>query len=115
MANNRLAKFGVGPPYHKGQAAASYPNWKGRGKEVKAGFANNVLVTVARGQGDRVKGEIERQQPLVAPIAKGQTIGTLRVRLDDKLIAEQPLIALEPVALAGWFGRAWDTMRLWIK
>ena len=42
-------------------------------------------------------------------------IGTLRVRLDDNVIAEQPLIALEPVAQGGWFGRAWDTMRLWFK
>ena len=54
-------------------------------------------------------------QPLVAPIDKGQRIGTLRVRLDDKVIAEQPLIALEPVAQGGWFGRAWDTIRLWFK
>jgi D-alanyl-D-alanine carboxypeptidase (penicillin-binding protein 5/6) len=74
-----------------------------------------VLVTVARGSGDRVKGEIERTQPLVAPVEKGQRIGTLRVRLDDKVIAEHPLVALEPVAPAGWFGRAWDTMRLWFK
>jgi D-alanyl-D-alanine carboxypeptidase (penicillin-binding protein 5/6) len=115
LLNYGFASFDVVRLYQKDQPAASYPIWKGAAKEVKAGFANSVLVTVARGSGDRVKGEIERMQPLVAPIDKGQRIGTLRVRLDDKVIAEQPLIALEPVAQAGWFGRAWDTMRLWFK
>ena len=115
LLNWGFANFDVVRLYQKEQPAASYLVWKGAEKEVKAGFANPVLVTVARGQADRVKGEIERMQPLVAPIAKGQTLGTLRVRLDDKVVAEQPLIALEAVAPAGWFGRSWDTMRLWFK
>ncbi len=115
LLNYGFANFDVVRLYQKDQPAASYPVWKGAASEVKAGFGGNVLVTVARGSGERVKGEIERMQPLVAPIEKGQRIGTLRVRLDDKVIAEQPLLALEPIAQAGWFGRAWDTMRLWFK
>jgi serine-type D-Ala-D-Ala carboxypeptidase (penicillin-binding protein 5/6) len=115
LLNYGFANFDVVRLYQKDQPAATYPVFKGAGKEVKAGFAGNVLVTVARGQGERVKGEIERMQPLLAPITKGQQIGTLRVRLDDRVIAEQPLLALEAVEQAGWFGRAWDTMRLWFK
>jgi D-alanyl-D-alanine carboxypeptidase (penicillin-binding protein 5/6) len=115
LLNYGFANFDVVRLYQKDQPAASYQVWKGAADEVKAGFQSNVLVTVARGSGDRVKGEIERMQPLVAPIEKGQRLGTLRVRLDDKVIAEQPLVALEPVAQGGWFGRAWDTMRLWFK
>jgi D-alanyl-D-alanine carboxypeptidase (penicillin-binding protein 5/6) len=115
LLNWGFANFDVVRLYQKDQPAASYPVFKGAADEVKAGFQNNVLVTVARGTGDRVKGEIERMQPLVAPIEKGQRIGTLRVRLDDKVIAEQPLVALEPVAQAGWIGRSWDTIRLWFK
>ena len=115
LLNYGFSNFDVVRLYQKDQPAASYPVWKGAAREVKAGFQSSVLVTVARGAGDRVKGEIERTQPLVAPIGKGQRIGTLRVRLEDKVIAEQPLVALEPVAQAGWFGRTWDTMRLWFK
>jgi D-alanyl-D-alanine carboxypeptidase (penicillin-binding protein 5/6) len=115
LLNYGFAAFDVVRLYQKEQPAATYPVFKGSAKEVKAGFANNVLVTVARGQGDRVKGEIERMQPLVAPIAKGQQVGTLRVRLDDRTISEQPLVALEAVGPAGWFGRAWDSVRLWFK
>ena len=115
LLNWGFANFDVVRLYQKDQPAASYRVWKGQAGEVRVGFATNVLVTVVRGQGERVKGEIERIQPLVAPIAKGQRIGTLRVRLDDQTIAEQPLIALDAVEQAGWFGRTWDTIQLWFK
>ena len=52
---------------------------------------------------------------LVAPIAAGQRVGTIRVTLDEKPLAEFPAIAMESVAAAGMFGRAWDSMRLWFK
>ena len=68
-----------------------------------------------RGQSQRVKGEIERIQPLIAPLEKGQRIGTLRVKLDDQLISEHPLVAIEAVPPAGLLGRAWDTLRLWFR
>jgi D-alanyl-D-alanine carboxypeptidase (penicillin-binding protein 5/6) len=55
------------------------------------------------------------QQPLVAPVAQGQRVGTLRVSYDGEQLAEYPLVALEQVGLAGVFGRAWDTLRLWLK
>jgi D-alanyl-D-alanine carboxypeptidase (penicillin-binding protein 5/6) len=115
LLNYGFANFDVVRLYQKDQVAASYPIWKGKAAEIKAGFGGNVLVTVARGQAERVKGEIERTQPLLAPVEKGQRLGTLRVRLDDRVIAEHPLIAMESIEQAGWFGRAWDTMRLWFK
>jgi D-alanyl-D-alanine carboxypeptidase (penicillin-binding protein 5/6) len=42
-------------------------------------------------------------------------VGTLTVKLGDKELTKLPLVALEPVAQAGWFGRTWDALRLWIK
>ena len=51
----------------------------------------------------------------MAPIALGQKIGVVRVRLGDRVIAEHPLKAAQAVPLAGWFGRTWDSIRLMIK
>ena len=82
---------------------------------VAAGFADDVLITAPRAQIANIKGEIERTEPLVAPIHAGQRIGTLRIRLGDTVIAERPLVALETVESAGWFKSTWDTIRLWIK
>ncbi|HWS75614.1 MAG TPA: D-alanyl-D-alanine carboxypeptidase family protein [Quisquiliibacterium sp.] len=100
--------------FEAGKPAGAYVVWKGSKREVAAGFTDDVAVAVPRGQAGAVKAEIERTEPLVAPIAQGQRIGTLRVKLGDKVLAERPLLALAAVEPAGIFGRAWDTIRLWI-
>jgi serine-type D-Ala-D-Ala carboxypeptidase (penicillin-binding protein 5/6) len=89
--------------------------WKGSLDAVKVGARRDLLVTVPKGQADRLKAELLSEQPLVAPLKQGQQVGTLRVLLDDKALAEFPLVTLEPVAQAGLLGRLWDTLRLWIK
>lgn len=89
--------------------------WKGAEKEVKSGFKNDIIVTVPKGEAEKLKAELLTQQPLVAPIAAGQRVGTLRVSYDGKPRGEYPLVALEEVRVAGIFGRAWDTLRLWLK
>ena len=89
--------------------------WKGADNEVKAGFRSDIVITVPKGEAQKLKAELLTQQPLVAPVAQGQRVGTLRVSHDGKPIGEYPLVALEGVGVAGMFGRAWDTLRLWIK
>ncbi len=89
--------------------------WKGAARAVKAGFKSDLVITVPKGEADKLKSELLSQQPLLAPVAAGQRVGTLRVTHDGKPLGEFPVIALEPVAAAGLFGRAWDTLRLWLK
>ena len=97
------------------QSVKTIEVWKGSGNEVKEGFKNDIIITVPKGEAEKLKAELLTQQPLVAPIAQGQRVGTLRVSHDGKPIGEYPLVALEGVGVAGMFGRAWDTLRLWIK
>ncbi len=96
----------------KDKPAGTYEIWKGSEDTVDGGFERDVLVAVPRGQAEQVKAEIERVQPLIAPIAQGQQIGTLRVRIGEQLVTERPLLALSSVEPAGWFGRTWDSLRL---
>jgi len=98
-----------------GQPLGNYQVWKGAANEVSAGFVADVFVTVAKGQAGAIKAEVERVQPLIAPVARGQRIGTMRVKLGDQVLAERPVLALAAVEQAGVFGRAWDTIRLWIN
>jgi len=101
--------------YGGGDALRSLEVWKGASRSVKVGIGNDLFVTVPRGEADKLKAELVSQQPLVAPLAKGQRVGMLRVAHDGKPFGEYPLIALEPVAQAGFVRRAWDTLRLWLK
>jgi D-alanyl-D-alanine carboxypeptidase (penicillin-binding protein 5/6) len=101
--------------YDANQAVASLPVWKGSANSVKAGFVNDMYVSIPKGQADKLKAQLASQQPLVAPIAAGQKLGVMKLTLDGKPYAEIPLVALDSVALAGIFGRGWDSLRLLFK
>jgi D-alanyl-D-alanine carboxypeptidase (penicillin-binding protein 5/6) len=101
--------------YDKDQAVKSLRVWKGSSNEVKVGFDRAIIVSVPKGDTDKLKAKLLAQQPLVAPVAQGQRVGELRLTLDGKPMGEYPLLALQPVGAAGIFGRAWDTLRLWLK
>jgi D-alanyl-D-alanine carboxypeptidase (penicillin-binding protein 5/6) len=95
---------------------ASVPVWKGASKEARLGAAAPVYVTVPRGEGTSLKTQIERTDPLVAPLNKGQRVGTLKVTTAaGTKVADVPLVVMDTVEQAGVFGRAWDSLRLWIK
>lgn len=101
--------------YEKNQAVSSVKVWKGGANEVKGGFPYDLYLSVPKGYGERLKATVETQQPLLAPIAAGQRIGVLRVEMDGKPYGEFPVVALEEVAIAGIFGRGWDSLRLLFK
>ncbi|HEX4509804.1 MAG TPA: D-alanyl-D-alanine carboxypeptidase family protein [Burkholderiaceae bacterium] len=99
-----------------GKAVATVPVWKGKLAQVGLGSKLPIYVTVPKGEGDRLKTQIERTDPLVAPLVAGQRVGTLKVTTASGApVAQVPLTVLEPVEQAGLFGRAWDALRLWIK
>jgi len=90
--------------------------WKGSQAQVGLGSQEAVYVAVPKGEGDRLKTQVERTDPLVAPLARGQRVGSLKVSTaSGTAIATIPLTVLEDVPQAGLFGRAWDAIRLWIK
>jgi D-alanyl-D-alanine carboxypeptidase (penicillin-binding protein 5/6) len=97
------------------EAVKSLEVWKGAADAVKAGFRSDLVITIPKGEADKLKAELLSQQPLVAPVTDGQRVGTLRVTHDGKPLGEFPLVALEGVGAAGIFGRAWDTLRLWLR
>ena len=97
------------------QEVKSLEVWKGAAKAVKTGFTQDLVLTVPKGEAEKLKAELLWTQPLLAPVSQGQRVGSLRVSLDGKPLGEYPLVALEAVPAAGIFGRAWDTLRLWLK
>lgn len=101
--------------YGAGEAVRSLEVWKGAADAVEVGVKDDVFLTVPKGEAEKLKAELVSQQPLVAPLASGQRVGMLRVTLDGNPYGEYPLVALEEVGAAGFFGRAWDTLRLWMK
>ena len=97
------------------QAVVTPEVWKGAQKTAKLGRPEAIVVAVPAGTASRVKTQVARPDPLIAPLTKGQAIGTLKISSGDQPLLEVPLVALEAVEQAGVFRRAWDAVRLWIK
>ncbi len=97
------------------QSVISPPVWKGTSNQVKTGRTHPIIVAVPGGSALKIKTQVVRTEPLVAPITLGQQVATLKVSLADQPFADVPLLALEKVDQAGVIGRAWDALRLWIK
>ncbi len=97
------------------QAVATPRVWKGKEYTAKLGSTRALVVAVPAGSASKIKTVVQRPDPLVAPVAKGQSVGVLKVSLGDQAYTDIPLVALEAVAEAGWLGRTWDAVRLWIK
>ena len=90
--------------------------WKGKDKLARLGAAGGLLVSVPKGEGGKLQTKIERTDPLVAPLLKGQRVGTIKVTTASGApVLDVPLVVLEAVEQAGILGRAWDALRLWIK
>jgi D-alanyl-D-alanine carboxypeptidase (penicillin-binding protein 5/6) len=98
------------------QPMATAEVWKGKAKQVKLGTAGGLFVTLPKGDSAKLQTRIERAEPLLAPLTKGQRVGTVKVTTANGLaVVDVALVALEPVEQAGLFGRAWDSIRLWIR
>ncbi len=98
------------------QAVINAPVWKGKEATAKLGNAVTAyIVAVPSGSASKIKSQVARPDPLLAPLVKGQQIGSLKISLADQPYSEQPLFALESIEQAGWLGRTWDAVRLWIQ
>lgn len=124
MESQKLLNFGFQSYdgvkiYDANQAVSQLRVFKGAQNGVKAGFANDLALSVPRGQAARIKVQLVSQQPLLAPVALGQRVATLKLFLgegaEQRPWGEYPVVALESVPVAGIFGRAWDTLRLWFE
>jgi D-alanyl-D-alanine carboxypeptidase (penicillin-binding protein 5/6) len=98
--------------YASGVAVAEIPVWKGSEKSLRAGFTEDVFVSLPKGQRTLLKAQIESLQPLIAPISPQQPVGVVRLTFDDKPYGEYRVVALERVGVANIFVRAWDSLRL---
>jgi len=88
--------------------------WKGTVEEVGAGLAQPLFITIQRGRYDDLVAKVELQSELMAPLAEGAPVGKINITLDDKPVANLDLVTLAVVEEAGFMGRSWDGVKLWM-
>ncbi|CAN5588932.1 D-alanyl-D-alanine carboxypeptidase family protein [soil metagenome] len=119
-ATDSLALLNWGFRFHEthklfdaGQAIATPKVWKGQANEVRLGVAHPLLVSMPRGKYQQLRPTMDVPKQLVAPIAKGQAVGNVRVSLDGKVVAQAPLVAIDGVEQGGFFKRLWHELMMW--
>ncbi len=101
--------------YKKGEPVRTVRIWKGEQDTVKVGFQDDLVLSLPKGQAEKLKADVALKQPMLAPVSQGQAVGALKLSIADKPLGEYPLLVLEAVPAAGIFGRTWDSMRLWFQ
>ena len=118
LLNYGYAAFETVRLYKQGDVLARPEVWKADRGAVPLGVARDVYVTVPtdalRGLGKvGLQSHIERPDPLLAPLRKGEVVGRLKISAGTEVVGDLPVVALESVDEAGPFGRAYDAVRLW--
>ena len=98
--------FAAGQPLSKTRV------WKGEADEVGLVLHRDLYVTSQRGVVSNVKADFELPETVVAPLAANQSVGKTRIVVDGKPVATYDLYPAANVEAAGFFGRAWDSLRL---
>ncbi len=89
--------------------------WRGANAGAALGLSEDLLITIPRGRYNELKPTMERPSRLIAPYAKGQQVGAVRVKLDDKVLVERPLVVLEEQPEGSWWRRFVDGIVLYFK
>src|SRR3546814_627753 len=85
--------FGPGKP---AQTARVY---KGKLDSIAVGTLEPVALALPRGSADKLQVSAQINSPIIAPLTKGQTLGTATISLDGKALKTVPLVALDDVPL----------------
>ena len=101
--------------YEAGSVLETPRIWGGAQNQVRVGVDNDVKMTVPRGRSDELTARLNLRGDITAPLAAGDQLGTLEVKLGDEVLGERPLVALESVEQGGIFKRVFDMVRQFIS
>jgi len=98
--------------YEPGQVLSRARVWAGAENEVSLGLTDGLVMTMPKGQAEKLEAGVTMNSPIKAPIVAGDVLGQVEVKLGEEVVHSAPLVALTDVEQAGIFGRLWDNIRL---
>lgn len=98
--------------YSAGEVLETAKVWGGTSDEVKLGVAEDVYITVPRGQYSSLQASLLVDEYITAGVESGAEYGNIQVKLQDKMVLNQQLVALDSVEPGGFFKRLWDQLVL---
>ncbi len=98
--------------YDAGQVLETTKIWAGETDTLKLGLTRELAVTVPRGQNEQLQAVLDLDKVIQAPVNKGDEFGLVKIMLNEQVVAEVPVVALESINEAGLLKRIWDAIAL---
>lgn len=115
LLNYGLQFFETVKLYGANQPVTTLRIYKGTSGSLGAGFTRDFYVTIPRGTSKQIQAQVITKQPMLAPVSRGQAVGTLRLSQNGKPIGDYSLVALSDVGVSGLIRRSWDSLMLMIR
>ena len=91
------------------------PVWFSGDRQVSMGVAEDLYLTVPASAWEKLETTFHIEEPLEAPLAAGQALGTLSVRHQNRILHQAEMVALADIPESGLFSRLWDWLLLFLK
>ncbi len=97
--------------YDAGKSIQEVRVWKGEKTKTPVGVTEDLFVTVPTGQYKHIQLAYELKSPMKAPIKKGDTLGNVKVMLNNTEIASKPIIAFDNNPQGSLWRRSIDAVK----
>ena len=101
--------------YSAGKELATSRIWKGEIESLPLGLTKDLYVTIPRGRYESLNASMNINNRIVAPVAAGTALGSVKVMLGDDLVAEQQLVSLQNVNEGSFWQRITDEALLYFE
>ncbi|WP_328189418.1 D-alanyl-D-alanine carboxypeptidase family protein [Marinobacter sp. OP 3.4] len=112
MLNYGFRYYETARLFDSGESLLESRVWKGEQDQLNLGLASDMVLTIPRGARDSLESVVEVDSVIEAPVSAGDELGTVTISFDGEVLAERPLVAIEPVPEGGFFKRLIDAIKL---
>ncbi len=102
-------------PNNAGEKIADARVWMGNKDNVEVGLDTPVYITLPKSEAGKLTASIEYSKDISAPISKGEVLGKIIYKVQDKEVKQADLVALQNVEEGSWFKRLTDWFKKWLS
>jgi len=101
--------------FKAGEEISTARVWKSANEYSRLGVLQDLYITVRRGSYDKLASKLEIPAIVLAPVAAGQPVADLSIRLDGDELVNTPLRALDDNPSGSFWQRTKDSVSLWFE
>jgi D-alanyl-D-alanine carboxypeptidase (penicillin-binding protein 5/6) len=101
--------------YDANQVLTNVPVYSGAQNAVDLGISEEVYITIPRGQAEAMTATVDVDEIIRAPLDKSQIMGVVSVVLDNNILYQGDVIAMQKIERGGVFKRFIDWLSLFFS